>query len=73
MGRRSGRGIINKKAALEALREGRSGAIRVHREAKINSPEYQAATAVTQAIDDLAEQLTGDREHFWTVPHGSGQ
>ena len=73
MTRRTGRGVINTKAVLLSLKEGRSGAIRVCREAKINSPEYKAAQAVTEAIDDLAEKLTGNREFFWTVPHGAGQ
>ena len=72
MVRRTQRGHVHKQQVLEKLREGRTGAIQVRKEAKINSPEYRAAGEVTKAIDALAETLTGNREYFWTKPHSAG-
>lgn len=66
--RRSGRGTIKSDPALEKLGNGRAGAVQVMREAKIGSPEYKSAGYVADAIDDLAEKLTGDRTHFHTRP-----
>lgn len=68
MTRRSGRRTINKDPALEQLGSGRAGAVQVMRQAKIGSPEYKSAGYVADAIDDLAEKLTGDRTHFHTRP-----
>ena len=72
MTKRSQRGHIKKEQVLKKLQAGRQGAIQVHAEAKINSDEYRAATAVTGAIDELAEQLTGDETFFHLKPHSSG-
>lgn len=56
--------------ALEELEKGRNGAVKV----KAGSPpfhdRYNKACAVTDAIDDLVEDLTGDREKLWGKPHG---
>lgn len=68
MSRRSGRGHIKSESALEKLGSGRAGAIQVMREAKIGSKEYRYAGDVCDAIDDLAEKLTGDRTHFHGKP-----
>lgn len=68
MTRRTSRGIINKDSALEKLKTGRDGAIQVTTEAKIGSPEYQAASAVLDAIDDLVEVLGRDRITLHTKP-----
>jgi len=68
MSRRRSRGTISIKIALEKLGNGRAGAVQVMREAKIGSPEYKCAGYVADAIDDLAEKLTGDRTHFHTRP-----
>ncbi|MEM9573857.1 MAG: hypothetical protein AAF870_01365 [Pseudomonadota bacterium] len=72
MTKRSQRGYIKKEQVLKKLQTGRQGAIQVHAEAKINSDEYRAATVVAGAIDDLAEQLTGDETFFHLKPHSSG-
>jgi len=64
MSQRSKRGFVKKAEVLEKLAVGQAGAIQTHREAKINSPEYRAATGVTEAIDRLAEELTGDPTYF---------
>ncbi|MBO6507317.1 MAG: hypothetical protein JJ979_02335 [Roseibium sp.] len=68
MSRRSGRGHIKAESALEKLAQGRAGAVQIMREAKIGSREYQHAGYVCDAIDDLAEKLTGDRTHFYGKP-----
>jgi len=72
MTKRTQRGHVNKDQVLKKLRAGRLGAIQVHAEAKIDSDEYRAASAVTGAIDDLAERLTGDQTFFHLKPHSSG-
>ena len=68
--RRTKRGFINKQQVLEKLEEGRAGAIQIRREAKINSDEYRAAGEVSDAIDELAGKLTGDKTHFHLKGHG---
>ena len=68
MSRRRSRGTISIETVLERLGNGRAGAVQVMREAKIGSPEYKSAGYVADAIDDLAEKLTGDRTHFHTRP-----
>lgn len=72
MTKRTQRGHVNKEQVLKKLYIGRQGAIQVRTEAKTSSDEYRAATAVTQAIDELAQQLTGDDEYFHLKPHSSG-
>lgn len=59
------RGFIRKDQVLEKLRVGRDGAKQVCIEAKINSPEYNQAQAIMEAIDDMAELLTGDRTYYY--------
>ncbi len=72
MTKRTSRGHVKKDQVLKKLYAGRQGAIQVHAEAKINSDEYRAASAVTGAIDNLAERLTGDDTFFHLKPHSSG-
>lgn len=65
MGGRTKRGFFDRSKALETLSVARTGCIEVRRKARINSPEYQAAGDIIEAIDRLAELLTGDPEYFW--------
>lgn len=65
MNQRTGRGHVKKHQVMEKLGVGRVGAIQVRQEAKIKSDEYRAAQGVLDAIDELSETLTGDREYFW--------
>ncbi|TCZ61092.1 hypothetical protein [Roseicella aquatilis] len=58
-------------AALEAAEACRRAAMDVMRQAPIGGPVYQAASAVMDALDGLAEALTGDRERFWAKPHST--
>ena len=72
MVRRSKRGSINKPVVLAKLKEGRKGAMLVCATAKIGGDEYRAAERVAEAVDDLAEQLTGDAALFHAPSHSSG-
>jgi len=55
---------------LELLEAGRAGAVRVKAGSQPFKERYNKANAVSEAIDDLAENLTGERERFWAKPHG---
>lgn len=57
--------------ALEACQSCRAACVAVLTEAPIGSPPYIAAQAVVEAIDGLAEALTGDRRLFPTKPHST--
>ncbi|MEX3008930.1 hypothetical protein [Hoeflea sp. TYP-13] len=61
-GRRSSFSI---PAAIEKLDTGRKGALAVMAGSRPFKERYKKARAVTEAIDDLAQDLTGDRERFW--------
>ena len=60
-----GRGFIPKDVVLDKLAVGRASMVLVCTNAKINSPEYRAASEAKEALDRLAELLTGDPEYFW--------
>lgn len=53
----------------------RKECVRVLSRAPINGPVYQAASGILDAIDGLAEAVTGDRKHFHltapTTPSGN--
>jgi hypothetical protein len=51
---------------LEALGQSRAQLTAAMGKLPIRGPEYLAAEAVTDAIDGLAEVLTGSRQYFWT-------
>ena len=53
-----------KRRLLEALRQCRKAIIASHRVLHPWSPTYQLGHEVTEAIDDLAGELTGDRRFF---------
>ncbi|MAU21083.1 MAG: hypothetical protein CMH13_11185 [Martelella sp.] len=50
---------------LDKLYYCRKVALDLRREAHFSSPEYAAAGEMTDAIDRIAEALTGDRELYW--------
>ncbi|MCK7615162.1 hypothetical protein [Roseibium sediminicola] len=68
MSRRSGRRLVLTGETLAKLGTGRAGAVDVMTRAKIGSPEYKRASYVLNAVDDLAEVLTGDHKHFHSRP-----
>jgi hypothetical protein len=55
---------------IEALREARSNTVKCSAAEPFGSPRYEFCHAVVTSIDDLAEDLTGDRTLFHTKPHG---
>ncbi|MEX3008379.1 hypothetical protein [Hoeflea sp. TYP-13] len=61
-GRRS---AFNTPEILEQLEKGRKGALAVMAGSPPFRDRYKKALAITEAIDELTEELTGDREHFW--------
>jgi hypothetical protein len=60
----------DKQELLEAIGACREACIRALAAAPIASETYKRAIKVTDAIDSLAEELTGDAEHFWTKKLG---
>lgn len=56
------------KVFLQALRVCRDACVEVQRRAPIDTPVYRRTTALQAAIDDVAEVLTGNRQHFWLNP-----
>jgi len=59
-----------KTDALKLLEQGRNGAAKVQGGEPPFHDRYNKAEAVMSAIDDLVEDLTGDRELFWGKGHG---
>lgn len=59
MAQRSKRGFVKTDEVMQKLAQGRKGAIQVCTEAKIKSDVYQAANKTIDAIDNLADTLTG--------------
>ena len=55
---------------LQQLEVGREGATRIMAGPKPFLGKYNRARELVAAIDALVESLTGDRERFWTKPHG---
>lgn len=37
-----------------------------------HSPQYALQTSLSDAIDKLAEQITGDPKFFWSAHHSAG-
>jgi hypothetical protein len=62
------RSYIDIETTLAGLQKGREAALAVC--AGSNSNLYNRASALLDAIDDVAEALTGEREAFWTKPRG---
>lgn len=55
----------HKRPLLDALRACRSALIESRRHQKPSSPTYRRGSQLITAIDDMASELTGDREMFW--------
>ncbi|MCP4317633.1 MAG: hypothetical protein GY789_16855 [Hyphomicrobiales bacterium] len=67
---RGRRSACSREEVLKQLEAGRAGATRVQAGSQPFKDRYLKAKAITDAIDALVEELTGDREHFWGKPHG---
>lgn len=57
---------------LNVLGECRAMILLGQRVLKPGCKTYRLGDALLRTIDDLAEKLTGSREHFWTKPHSTG-
>lgn len=57
-------------ALLPAVGACRDACIEALRKAPPTDEIAKRTGALTDAIDDVVEVLTGSREHFWLKPHG---
>ena len=71
MPRRSSRlGFLFPAKEVERLRDARTMLTDLRAVYKINSEPYRKAGAALTAIDDVVEELIGDRKHFWARDAG---
>jgi hypothetical protein len=69
------RRVLSSRTVEEVLMDGctcRRAMVRLSTEAPIGSPPYRAAVEVLDALDKLAEALTGDRTLWHLKPRGMG-
>lgn len=74
MGRRRSKRFVlpeQQEAFLAKAGEWRQACLDMRSRAPIGEPFYDAIGKVVEAIDDVAEAVTGDRRHFWTRPHSA--
>jgi hypothetical protein len=65
-------GVTQQKALLDAIGACRQACAQAITAAPIGGPAYVAAGRLMEAIDDVAEVLTGDRRLFHGKPHSTG-
>jgi hypothetical protein len=58
----------DRQALLTAIEQCRKASIDALRRAPCTGDVYARASALVDAIDGVAEVLTGKREHFWLEP-----
>ena len=58
----------DRQALLTAIEQCRKASIDALRRATCTGDIYSRTSALVDAIDGVAEVLTGDREHFWLEP-----
>ena len=58
------RSLLNQSIHLEKAELARKSFEEILRKAPPTSDEYRAARGVVEAIDRIAEAVTGDRQHF---------
>ena len=58
-------------ALLEAIGACRRACVAASTVAPIGGPIYRAANRLMEAIDLVAEVLTGNRRNFWLKPHST--
>jgi hypothetical protein len=57
-----------RQALLTAIEQCRKACIDALRRAPCTGDVYRRTSALVDAIDGVAEALTGDRQHFWLEP-----
>lgn len=67
---KSRRSSYPRDEVLKQLEASRAGAVRVQAGSQPFKDRYNKAKAIIDAIDDLVEEMTGDRELLWGKPHG---
>jgi hypothetical protein len=67
-GRRPHFGSLDTAALLETIGEARGQSTMCGSAAGYGTPLHRKCEALRRAIDDLAGELTGDREYFWPKP-----
>jgi hypothetical protein len=65
-------GFTEQKELLDQLGRARHGVSLCGGAAGFGTSRHNKCDALNKAIDDLAEELTGRREYFWTFGHGTG-
>ena len=63
------RSSLDLKQTLTRLHAGRRGALSVCMSVRINSTEYEAASQMIKATDNLVEHLVGDKHHLHATAH----
>ena len=58
----------DRQALLTAIEQCRKSSIDALRRAPCTGDVYARTSALVDAIDGVAEALTGDRQHFWLEP-----
>lgn len=71
--RRDSFGPRDEAALLDAMGAARNRVTHLCGAISPNSERYRLCDAVLEAIDGLAEDLTGDRRFFYAKPHGMAQ
>ena len=64
---------VTKDGLLETLRGWRRDVIAVLEKERPTSALYKRCLALNKAIDGVAEEITGDPEHFHLKGHGGGR
>lgn len=67
--RRSDLNVVEQQELIAAIHVARRGAIKAQTSLSSQSETYRLCNVLTEAVDDLAEHLTGDRELFWGKPN----
>lgn len=65
------RSSLDRTKTLANLSAGRAGALSVCMSCRINSGEYRAALNMIEALDELVDCLTGDRNYLHAEAHGT--
>jgi len=58
----------DRQALLTAIEQCRKASIDALRRAPCTGDVYRRTSGLVDAIDGVAEVLTGNREHFWLAP-----
>jgi hypothetical protein len=65
-------GVTQQEALLDAVEACRHACVQALAAAPIGGPVYITTVHLMEAIDDVAEVLTGDRRRFHGKPHVAG-